>query len=454
MAKKIKAPESLKDFVKLINRIYTLQLCNDICSQIDVKLKPYVLEGVWKEGVLIIFDRLKKVSELFDISDSDTDIYSSVNENNVDISTITKILVEYLPRVLCLLSFIQFHVTEKYKGRGGGTWKQEVESISEEDQIANASIFKWLNDDHGMSSEFFKRGFCGVDINLSGVKNVSNKLKEILDSVIDRHCVFSLHGLLFLTSRWDHSMLASATMLLHIFCRNATENEACIKFFKSIYKEEKFEAFQDTCCSVVENLEHIYDVICPMISGTSRSTDINISSEAMYLYVVWLKRNLKNVIVSLRKLKKDSRKWSEVNLRNALTSGPAKYGFLFTLDVQKARGNVEDYQSSFEMVCMQLSLASLTSPACGFAPESLYDLQRIVDVIQITKSSSIGIIQGVLTTAGIISALTYAITIFGHIDTVKSIMEFPDFAKSVYRKLVSFCKALINFPQSISKSNS
>lgn len=437
----IKAPSSLKEWLQLAEKLRPLEIKNHVCHPLEETLKTYFPDHKCNDALL---EALKCAGDMckdcFNSTSYQNNPYRSIRGNSSNVLKIIKALVQMFPQVVSTLSFLQFQICDTYTDYGGGSWNAPCKTSNE----GSNELCNWLKDGEKYS-DTLKRGFDGDAPSLINCSKLKCHIKNIIEGNGEKeqkkeneekfkNCHY---GIIFLTNKWDHSLLGNAVLFLREFCRKVHEDSKFQTYFWNSCEKEECQSLLDVCRLIFENLKHIGDCIQPVSKACQRLYDDTLAASAMNLYVIWLKANLRNIIKSLKHLKRDAWSWSKDKITKKNSSGPFKYGFVFK---EKETPTCEAAPApapgpgpapaapiivKFDKYSLQLSVSSLTNVTTKLDPESLPDLVKILMKIKTSHVSPSGIVMSFVGSASLFTCVTYALNVLGLIDTAKAVLEFP-----------------------------
>ncbi|KAK1936392.1 secreted antigen 1 [Babesia divergens] len=212
--------------------------------------------------------------------------------------------------------------------------------------------------------------------------NLVNALTNFHERLEESSSIFSQSGLVFHSSTWDDSHLASAVLFLREFCKDVRDH----KFHGGIV-DENFKGISWTCSGVLFTLEPLIRQILPMYypKTVAERKEIpknfyegKLKARNFYVYVKWLAENMSVIKGSFKKMLKESLKLTEEQLKMDTTVGPLKYGFVFVCENWKEliyRVLSTDYGQDFFLdlkdLQMYLKKSLKNSPKnCRMAPST------------------------------------------------------------------------------------
>ncbi|KAK1939477.1 secreted antigen 1 [Babesia divergens] len=144
----------------------------------------------------------------------------------------------------------------------------------------------------------------------------------------------SQSGLVFESSEWDDSHLASALLFINEFCKDLGKDK-----FKGYAAGINYTTSKCLCSKVLNILEPITRFYSPTYGPGSVAEERKeipgnmyegqLESEKFDAYTKWLVENLPVITDSLRKMFEESAKLTEEQLKTDTSMGPLKYGFLY-----------------------------------------------------------------------------------------------------------------------------
>ncbi|KAK1933005.1 secreted antigen 1 [Babesia divergens] len=140
-------------------------------------------------------------------------------------------------------------------------------------------------------------------------------------------------GLVFQSSKWHDSHLASSVLFLEEFCRDLISK----KFNKKLC-EYDYDAASRACVYLSFKLESVTNHFAPTYGpGTvSERKEIPknfykdvLKPEKFDDYTYWLVKNIQNITESYKKMLEESVKLTATELKTETSRGPLKYGFVY-----------------------------------------------------------------------------------------------------------------------------
>ncbi|KAK1936430.1 secreted antigen 1 [Babesia divergens] len=172
--------------------------------------------------------------------------------------------------------------------------------------------------------------------NLEGrtfMESPSVRVSEISENPKASTVPASQSGLVFHSSTWDDSQLASAVLFLEEVCR-----EVNAKKFNGKFSEANYDDVSKACVYLSFKLESLTNHFTPAYGPGSASERKEIDSniyrsvlkpEKFAIYTEWLKKNIQNITESYKKMLEESAKLTEEKLKTETEVGPLKYGFVY-----------------------------------------------------------------------------------------------------------------------------
>ncbi|KAK1940387.1 hypothetical protein X943_003740, partial [Babesia divergens] len=155
------------------------------------------------------------------------------------------------------------------------------------------------------------------------VSEISENPKESLPS--------SQSDLVFESSMWDDSQLASAVLFLEEFCEAST-----VKRFSGVFSEKDFEKLSYICGNISFTLlsitDHFTPKYCPGIVG-GKEIDMNmyediLKPEEMDVYADWLVKNIPQIKKSMVNMHSQGMPLTSEQAKTDTEVGPLRYGFV------------------------------------------------------------------------------------------------------------------------------
>ncbi|KAK1933256.1 secreted antigen 1 [Babesia divergens] len=241
-------------------------------------------------------------------------------------------LINWLPILHSELYALYFQTATEAKSLGGMGWPSQ--NIVHETEESN--LYKWL-----LLKKFekgiLKEGrFAPSDATHTGI--------NVLGGGPLNH---SQYGLFFLRPAWHGSNLANAVLFVNEFCQEINKDHGVISKEDLADHATKGPKVADVCKKISENLKTFNERLMALYNPPSpeeqreenNAQDVNrrlyegkLQRDVILDYVHWLGKNLPHIRKSLKQLYDDSAKWTKSNLMDGVSSGPFKYGFVFTDD--------------------------------------------------------------------------------------------------------------------------
>ncbi|KAK1936117.1 secreted antigen 1 [Babesia divergens] len=141
-------------------------------------------------------------------------------------------------------------------------------------------------------------------------------------------------NLVFQSSAWDDSQLASAVLFIKEFCKDLGKDK-----FKGYAAGINYTSSKCLCSKVLNILEPITRFYSPTYGPGSVAEERKeipgnmyegqLESEKFDVYTKWLVENLPVITDSLKRMIEESAKLTEEQLKTDTSVGPLKYGFLY-----------------------------------------------------------------------------------------------------------------------------
>ncbi|KAK1933411.1 secreted antigen 1 [Babesia divergens] len=140
-------------------------------------------------------------------------------------------------------------------------------------------------------------------------------------------------NLVFQSSEWNDSHLASAVLFLKQFCK-----EVISKKFNEKLSEAEYDDVSRACVYLSFKLESVTNHFAPAYGpGTvTERKDIPknfykdvLKPEKFDVYAIWLAENIQNITESYKKMLEESVKLTATELKTETSMGPLKYGFVY-----------------------------------------------------------------------------------------------------------------------------
>ncbi|KAK1934335.1 secreted antigen 1 [Babesia divergens] len=191
-----------------------------------------------------------------------------------------------------------------------------------------------------VGSQFFIYQLVMAPSFLQSFKDLKSSLEDILNGP-EEYTVKSQksvpepeYGLVFESSTWDDSMLASTFLFIKQFCRDVGA-----KKFDGKLSEDKFKDLSEKCeyvSSYMGSFIHRFKPTYGPGSVTERKEipmdfykDV-LKPEDFDVYAEWIVKNIPVIRVSLKHMYYEALKLSEKQLNEFSSYGPPKYGFVYT----------------------------------------------------------------------------------------------------------------------------
>ncbi|KAK1937202.1 secreted antigen 1 [Babesia divergens] len=140
-------------------------------------------------------------------------------------------------------------------------------------------------------------------------------------------------GLVFESSTWDDSHLASSVLFLEEFCRDVIS-----KKFNERLSEAEYDDVSRVCVYLSFKLESVTNHFAPAYGPgkVSERKEIDkkiyedvLKPEDFDVYAIWLQKNIQNITESYKKMLEESVKLTATELKTETSMGPLKYGFVY-----------------------------------------------------------------------------------------------------------------------------
>ncbi|KAK1932677.1 secreted antigen 1 [Babesia divergens] len=184
---------------------------------------------------------------------------------------------------------------------------------------------------------------CGIFNILKKAKKDSNaKVSEIsenhqesnVESSSQESLPSSQSDLVFESSTWDDSHLASSVLFLDKFCRNVSAK----KFKEQVTNKKLYGDIKAVCRGCMVRLNFLSRYFIPKYGPGSVAERNEIpmdlyenalKPEDFDVYVRWLAENIPGIWKSYKQMLEESLKYPSKQLKTDNTAGPLKYGFLY-----------------------------------------------------------------------------------------------------------------------------
>ncbi|KAK1935884.1 secreted antigen 3 [Babesia divergens] len=236
-----------------------------------------------------------------------------------------------------------------------------------------SALFILLSAFHGQSVN------CGILNRILSSKKTSNaKVSEISENLKDSTVESSSQepsskssapapksGLVFQSSEWDESHLASAFLFINEFCKDVKAEN-----FGGKLSEAEYDDISRACTDLSLNFKNFVEFFSPthgheaLAEGKELCTSYKgvLKLEEFRVYAKWLVDNIPEVIKSMINMHNDSLKYSRKVFVTDKSAGPLKYGFVFKGDwwkhftsMDKFRCIIEDYLAAMESLLASLN---------------------------------------------------------------------------------------------------
>ncbi|KAK1936902.1 secreted antigen 1 [Babesia divergens] len=170
------------------------------------------------------------------------------------------------------------------------------------------------------------------------LKEMQEISEDLKDSPVESSSTSSApalqSGLVFESSTWDDSKLASAFVFLEQFCWDV-RSDKFDKNLKAFNGAQWFSVKLKSLCSIISSrLGSLSANLVP--SGvTVNPYEKALKSEKFNTYVEWLVKNIPGIRESVQKMFNESKKLNKAQLKDTTSMGPSKYGFEFVGDKWK-----------------------------------------------------------------------------------------------------------------------
>ncbi|KAK1939521.1 secreted antigen 1, partial [Babesia divergens] len=171
--------------------------------------------------------------------------------------------------------------------------------------------------------------------NESSSVDVSENSGNLMDSTVESSSASSApapkSALVFESSEWDDSMLASTVLFLEEFCEAST-----VKRFSGVFSEKDFEKLSYICGNISFTLlsitDHFTPKYCPGIVG-GKEIDMNmyediLKPEKMDVYADWLVKNIPQIRQALQDMHRQGMPLTSEQAKTDTKVGPLRYGFV------------------------------------------------------------------------------------------------------------------------------
>ncbi|KAK1932670.1 hypothetical protein X943_000282 [Babesia divergens] len=180
--------------------------------------------------------------------------------------------------------------------------------------------------------------------NESFTVEVSDVSENLEDSTVESSSQESLPSsqsdLVFESSTWDDSMLASSVLFLEEFCSlvNAENFGGNLKVLNDV-KDNKDAQWlsvkvKSLCSNFSSRLESLSANLVPSGVTINPYKDA-LKPEKFNTYAEWLVKNIPGIRESVQKMFNESKKLNKAQLKTETSMGPSKYGFEFVGDKWK-----------------------------------------------------------------------------------------------------------------------
>ncbi|KAK1933273.1 secreted antigen 1, partial [Babesia divergens] len=169
------------------------------------------------------------------------------------------------------------------------------------------------------------------------VPEISEKPKEsTVESSSELSAPPPKSNLVFESSKWHDSKLASAVLFLKQFCKEVNTEK-----FSGKISSKSYVDLSRVCSSVYYTLDSVTRSLIPRYGPGSVSKRIEtpgdlyenaLRPEKFKDYSKWIVKNIQNIIKSYKKMLKESAKLTEEQLKTETSRGPLKYGFVYKGD--------------------------------------------------------------------------------------------------------------------------
>ncbi|KAK1939634.1 secreted antigen 1 [Babesia divergens] len=166
------------------------------------------------------------------------------------------------------------------------------------------------------------------------VPEISENLEDSTVEPSSHESLPSSHSdLVFESSEWHDSHLASSVLFIEEFCRDVIS-----KKFNGKLSEAEYDHVSRACVYLSFKLESVTNHFTPTYGPGSASERKEIDKkiyegklkpEDFDVYAIWLEKNIQNIIKSYQKMLEESAKLTEKELKTETSMGPLKYGFVY-----------------------------------------------------------------------------------------------------------------------------
>ncbi|KAK1932887.1 secreted antigen 1 [Babesia divergens] len=248
-----------------------------------------------------------------------------------------KKIIDILPVVHGELSYLYFQTSSKCASRGGHRWADNCFGST-----STSDVHKWLTDETGKGVGLIKRGF--TDNILKFVDSMPDAAPLGIEIKQGGPLNHSQFGLFFVASKWSDSNLANAMLFLKEFCKDI-HGSKFVEQFKNGTPVFNHDVLRNLCFTISTDLNNMSRGILPLfehlkpVKGSDQAVTFEtkydniyndrLKAESFRHYVDWIKANANDITNSLEKMRHECRDWSPVDLKDATSEGPFKYGFVF-----------------------------------------------------------------------------------------------------------------------------
>ncbi|KAK1932830.1 secreted antigen 1 [Babesia divergens] len=164
------------------------------------------------------------------------------------------------------------------------------------------------------------------------ISEISGNPKESTENSKE-YVISSQSGLVFHSSAWDDSHLATSFLFVREFCKDVSGKKFTEKL-SNTRSEELYWACEDATVYVRALMKDLLPRYGPGAVAERKEIPRNIyedvlKTEEFEVYVKWLVKNVPNITKSYKNMIGGSAKLSEEKLKTETKVGPLKYGFVF-----------------------------------------------------------------------------------------------------------------------------
>ncbi|GIX66178.1 secreted antigen 1 [Babesia caballi] len=343
----IKPPETLKDSLDFIAKLYQLAAGDAIGKALEDKVKE-AIEKLMPEksssSVFIIRDiklnfgnTLELATSLRDVIVNQKRIISHGEYSNFTLDNRAKecanIFLEILPNLYNTLYYLYFQVTTSFRRRGSGEWQTQT---CKKDFYNDDYLHKWLISRRGIPSSSTSRaailpgGYDEEELGSNTGDYLHGFLLELVDGEGEETSFSKLIVAIIFATDLKEASTAATVIWVAAFCRAVVEGAFSRKLADPI-----ITCISKACSNVLTHITRIAPQkrksgnLVSLCRGTVDYYTDNIKSGNPDVFIKWVKKHLATIISNLRRMDTACKEWVYIDFNQGKYAGPFSYGFMF-----------------------------------------------------------------------------------------------------------------------------